>query len=156
VIILHYLFWGLLATLCELALDGAAVGLGLTRMSLPLIMGSMWTADRSRAKVLGIVNHLANGLIFTFVYIYAFHLLNEQNWWTGGLIGLVHAALVLLVGMQFLPAIHPRMATEQGGPMAMRQLEPPGFIALNYGPSTPITIVLSHVIFGIVLGAFCR
>jgi hypothetical protein len=26
-------------------------------------------------------------------------------------------------------------------------------LALNYGPSTPITVVVSHVIFGIILGA---
>jgi hypothetical protein len=30
-----------------------------------------------------------------------------------------------------LPAMHPRMASEQDGPTPTKQLEPPGFMALN-------------------------
>ena len=40
------------------------------------------------------------------------------------------------------------------GPTLMRQLEPPGFLALNYGLQTPIAVVITHIIFGIVLGSF--
>jgi hypothetical protein len=36
----------------------------------------------------------------------------------------------------------------------MRQLEPPGFLALNYGFQTPISVVIAHIIFGVVLGTF--
>jgi hypothetical protein len=46
------------------------------------------------------------------------------------------------------------MASEQQGPSLMRQLEPPGFLALNYGFQTPISVVVAHVVFGTILGAF--
>jgi len=35
-----------------------------------------------------------------------------------------------------------------------RQLEPPGFLALNYGFQTPASVVVAHLIFGASLGAF--
>jgi hypothetical protein len=69
-------------------------------------------------------------------------------------IGLVHAAFVLTAGMRVLPGLHPRMASEQHGPTVTRQLEPPGFLALNYGYQTPVSVVVAHVIFGAILGAF--
>ena len=152
----HWLFWGVAATFAQMLFEAATVGLRLTRMSLPFMLGTMWTANRSRATVIGFAHHLANGLVFTLVYVAAFHLWGEHGWWRGGLLGLAQAAFVLLVVMRVLPDVHPRMASEHAGPTAMKQLEPPGFLALNYGPNTPISIVVSHVIFGIVIGAFCH
>jgi hypothetical protein len=66
----------------------------------------------------------------------------------------VQALFVLTVGMVLLPALHPRMASEQKGPTVTRQLEPPGFMALNYGYQTPLSVVLAHLIYGGILGAF--
>jgi hypothetical protein len=152
----NWLFWGLVATLAQAVVDTTSVGLRLTRMSLPLMLGTLWTANRSKGKIIGFFSHLITGLIFTLFYVAAFHFLQQQSWWLGGLIGLAQAIFVLTVGMQFLPAFHPRMASEHDGPTAMRQLEPPGFLALNYGRGTPVSIAVSHVIFGIVIGAFCH
>jgi hypothetical protein len=46
------------------------------------------------------------------------------------------------------------MASETHGPTASRMLEPPGFMALNYGLRTPLSVIIAHVVFGIALGAF--
>ncbi len=46
------------------------------------------------------------------------------------------------------------MAGEQQGPSITRQLEPPGFLALNYGVQTPLSILVAHLLFGSILGAF--
>jgi hypothetical protein len=46
------------------------------------------------------------------------------------------------------------MASEQHGPEAQNMLEPPGFLALHYGVQTPLAILLSHAVFGAILGAF--
>ena len=35
-----------------------------------------------------------------------------------------------------------------------RLLEPPGFLALHYGVRTPISVMVSHVVFGAMLGTF--
>jgi hypothetical protein len=68
----------------------------------------------------------------------------------------VHGAFVLLAGMSFLPSIHPRMASEQHGPTPTRQLEPPGFLGLNYGRRTPLSVLLAHLAYGGILGGFYR
>jgi hypothetical protein len=46
------------------------------------------------------------------------------------------------------------MANEQYGPTVVRQLEPPGFLGMHYGVRTPISVLIAHVIFGAILGAF--
>ena len=48
------------------------------------------------------------------------------------------------------------MASEIRGPTAVRQLEPPGFLARNYGLATPFTSLIAHVVFGAILGGLYR
>jgi len=45
-------------------------------------------------------------------------------------------------------------ASEAQGPSKVRQLKPPGFLALNYGVQTPISAMAAHIVFGAILGAF--
>lgn len=149
-----WLLWGFAATLVLTTIMAAGQGLGLTRMSLPYMLGSMLTPDRDRAKLLGFLAHLGNGWLFSLLYVAAFHWWDRATFWLGAAIGLVHAAFVLTVGMLLLPALHPRMAREDQGPTVNRQLEPPGFLALNYGPETPIALLAAHLVFGAILGAF--
>jgi hypothetical protein len=151
-----WLVWGFAGTVVLTTLMAGSQGVGLTRMNLPYILGTMVTADRDRAKVLGVGLHLVNGWIFSLVYVGAFHAWGGPTWWKGVAIGLVHSAFVLVAGMPALPGLHPRMASEQRGPTVVRQLEPPGFLALHYGARTPISVVLAHVAFGLILGAFYR
>jgi len=68
----------------------------------------------------------------------------------------VHGFFVLMVVMPLMPGLHPRMATEQRGPEPTRQLEPPGFLAMNYGRRTPVSVIFAHLVYGAVLGAFYR
>jgi uncharacterized membrane protein YagU involved in acid resistance len=134
----------------------ASQGLGLSRMGMPYILGSMFTPDRDRAKLVGFGLHLLNGWVFAYVYAAAFESWRRATWWLGALIGLVHGAFVLLAGVSLIPSLHPRMAGEQHGPTPTRQLEPPGFLALNYGRRTPISVLLAHLVYGAILGAFYR
>jgi len=151
-----WLLWGFASTLVLTSLMAAAQSLGLTRVSLPYLLGSVLTPSRDRANSLGFVIHLLNGWVFSLFYVAVFHSVGRASWWIGALVGLVHAAFVLTAGMRILPGIHPRMASEKQGPTATRQLEPPGFLGLNYGLQTPATIVIAHLVFGAILGAFYR
>jgi hypothetical protein len=151
-----WLLWGFVATVVLTTAMAASEGLGLTRMDLPYMLGVMFTADRDRAKLFGFLVHLMNGWLFSFVYVAAFHAWGHATWWRGALIGFVHAAFVLTVGMRLLPGLHPRMASEAQGPSITRQLEPPGFLALHYGTQTPISTFVAHILFGAILGAFYR
>ena len=144
---------GLVATLALSALLATSQGLGVTRMNIPYLLGTVITADRDKARLYGFAAHVLNGWVFSLLYALIFQAVHQVNWRLGLLIGLGHALLVLTVGAQLLPSMHPRMASEHHGPTARRQLEPPGFMALNYGYQTPVSVFLSHAVFGAILGA---
>jgi uncharacterized membrane protein YagU involved in acid resistance len=112
--------------------------------------------DRDRAKLAGFAMHLVNGWLFAGVYAAAFQSWRRSTWWLGAGIGLIHGLFVLVAAMPMLPSLHPRMASELQGPTPTRQLEPPGFLALNYGRRTPISVILAHLVYGAILGAFYR
>jgi hypothetical protein len=149
-----WLLWGFVGTVVLTTAMAGSQGLRLTRMSLPYMLGTMFTPSRDRAKALGFALHLVNGWIFALVYVAAFNLWGRSTWWLGALIGLVHGSFVLTAGMRLVPGIHPRMASEDQGPTIVKQLEPPGFLALNYGVQTPISVIAAHILFGAILGAF--
>jgi uncharacterized membrane protein YagU involved in acid resistance len=129
-------------------------GLGLTRMNLPYMLGAMFTPSRDRARLIGFGVHLLDGWIFSLGYVAAFQAWGRATWWEGAALGLLQALFVLTVIMGLMPGLHPRMASEHKGPTVTRQLEPPGFLALNYGYQTPVSVVLAHLIYGAILGAF--
>lgn len=149
-----WLLWGFVATIVLTTTLSASQGLRLTRMNLPYMLGTMFTPSRDRAKLLGVGVHFVNGWLFSLLYVAAFEAWGRATVWLGAAIGLVHAAFVLTAGMRILPGLHPRMASEEQGPSVTRQLEPPGFLALNYGLGTPLTALGAHLLFGAILGAF--
>ncbi len=144
---------GFAGTLVLTSLEAGAQQLNLTRMSVPYLLGTAFTKSRDRAKVVGFFTHLVNGQLFALLYVAIFHALGQGGVLRGAFIGLVHSAVVLLVVMPLLPSVHPRMASLHQGPTELRQLEPPGPFALHYGVSTPVVVVLSHVVFGALVGA---
>ena len=148
------LIWGFLATLVLTTCMAASQGLGLSRMSIPLILGTALTPDRQRANVYGFLLHLASGWIFAGAYALVFENLHHPTWWLGALLGLGQALFLLVALMPVLPYLHPRMAREDDGPGQQRQLEPPGFMALNYGRYTPLATVVAHLAYGAILGGF--
>ncbi len=152
--IASWLLWGFVATVVLTSLMAGSQSLGLTRINIPYMLGTLITPDRDRAKVYGILLHFLNGWLFSLIYIALFHSLDATAWWIGAAVGLLHSAFVLTVALPVLPGIHPRMASETKGPTVVRQLEPPGFLGLNYGGRTPASMILAHLAFGIILGLF--
>ncbi|MBI3803342.1 MAG: hypothetical protein HY282_06225 [Nitrospirae bacterium] len=150
------LLWGLLATGLLTTIMRAAEGLRYTRMDIPFMLGTIFTPDRDLAKVIGSILHFMNGLFISILYAVFFHAFGFASWWLGALMGLAHGAFVLIVALPLLPGGHPRMASDFWGPTPTRLLEPPGFLALNYGYQTPIVSMLAHLAFGLVLGFFYR
>lgn len=151
-----WLVSGFLSTLLLTTLMAASQSLGLTRMNIPYLLGTMFTPNRDLARLYGFVFHVVNGWLFSLLYVAGFETWNLATWWIGALLGLLHGAVVLVLGMAILPAIHPRMASETRGPTVVRQLEPPGFLALHYGVRTPLSVLAAHAIFGGLLGALYR
>ncbi len=148
--------WGLLATGLLTTILRLGQAFHFTRIDMPFLLGTMFTANRDRAKVIGFVFHFLNGWIFTFFYAVFFKQFGFAAWWLGALMGLSHGVFVLVVILPLLPSAHPRMASEFYGPEPTRLLEPPGFLALNYGYQTPVVTLIAHLAYGIVLGALYR
>ncbi len=149
-----YLIWGFVATLALTGGMYTAQALGLSRMSIPFMLGTAWTEDRRRAQVIGLGGHLLNGWAFALLYCWGFQELGRAAWWMGALGGLFHGFVVLAVAMPLLPYVHPNMATEHHGPTPTRWLQPPGFMALNYGRRTPLIAIAAHLVYGTILGSF--
>ncbi len=144
--------FGLVATAALTVVMVAAQMAGLTRLDLPLLLGTIVTADPDRARVAGFFIHLAIGLGFALGYAASFALLDEATWWLGGLFGLLHVAVALTVLVPLLPGVHPRIASERAGPTTTAMLEPPGLAGLNYGRRTPAVAIVAHLVYGVALG----
>src|SRR5436190_12278516 len=149
-----WLLWGFVSTVVLTSILAGSQGIGMTRMNIPYLLGTIFTPSRDKAKFIGFLLHFVNGWIFSLAYVAAFQAVGEATWWFGALIGIVQAVFVLTTLLPVLPAFHPRMANEQYGPTVVRQLEPPGFLGLHYGIRTPISVLLAHAVFGAILGAF--
>ena len=154
--LLSILLWGFVATVVLTSLLAASQAFGVSRMSIPFILGTMVTPNRDRAMLAGSAMHMMNGWLFALIYAAAFESLGRTTWWLGAAGGAAHGLFVLLVGLPMLPALHPRMASEQHGPTPTRHLQPPGFLALHYGHRTPIATLAAHLVYGAILGGFYR
>lgn len=146
------LLWGFLATLVLTTIMAAAQGLGLSRMSIPYMLGTAFTPNHDRALVIGFLMHFASGWGFALLYALIFETLCRSSWLLGAGLGLLQALVVLVTLMPIAPSLHPRMASEHRGPEPTRALEPPGFLALNYGRRTPLVTILAHLLYGALLG----
>ena len=148
------LLWGFAATVVLTTVIVAGQSLGLTRIDMPFIAGSMITADRDRAKILGYALHVVNGWWFAILYALFFQQMRMATWWLGGSMGLVQGFVVAVAILPLLPGVHPRMVSDSRGPDPTRLLEPPGFLATNYGRMTPIVTIFAHGLYGVILGGF--
>jgi hypothetical protein len=146
---------GFAGTLVLTTALAAASHLRLTRMDLPFLLGTAFSDDRSRARVVGFALHFVAGLAFALVYYAAFLALGRAGWALGILFGLVHAlfAGTALVNV-LLPAVHPRMGTPFSAADSAPLLEAPGFMLLNYGQGTPAVTILAHLAYGAIVGWF--
>ena len=146
---------GLVGTLVLTTGMSAASGLGLSRMDLPFLLGTAFTADRVRAKALGYLLHFMAGLAFAMIYFAVFSAIDRSGFALGALFGLLHGlfAGTALVNT-LLPMVHPRMGSPLTAADERPLLEAPGFMLLNYGLATPIVTILAHVLYGAIIGAF--
>jgi hypothetical protein len=128
---------------------------GLTRMDIPLLLGTAFTETRSRASAVGYALHFVNGQLFALGYWAIFEAVDQAGWLFGAVLGVVHAAFAggALVNI-LLPAVHPRMGTRWTDASESPLLEPPGFMLVNYGRHTALVTVLGHIAYGAIVGGF--
>src|SRR5687768_8058077 len=148
--------FGLAATAGLTAVMISAQLAGWSRMDIPMMLGTIFVHNPDRARVVGAAVHLLNGQAFGLGYGIAFALLDTSSWWLGALFGLGHGLIALTLIVPLLPGVHQRMGSSRSGTHLPAALEPPGLLALNYGPQTPVVTLMAHVVYGAVLGMFLR
>lgn len=148
--------FGPVATVVLTAIMVSAHLAGISRLDLPLMLGTIFVRDPDRARLAGFFVHLVVGQAFALFYAGAFRLIGTSGLLLGALLGLFHATASLVVLIPLLPAMHPRMASERTGPEFEVGLEPPGALGLNYGRFTPVVAVVAHLAYGAVLGTFLK
>jgi hypothetical protein len=151
--LLQILLWGWIATLGMVAVTYASQSFGWSRLNLPFLLGTAFTADRRAANVLGFLLYLVVGWLFALIYYLVFAAIGRATWWIGAAVGVVHAVLLLTALLPLLPSMHPRIASEYDGPSLQRTLEPPGFLGLHYGYRTPAIMLVAQAVYGAILGA---
>jgi hypothetical protein len=146
---------GFVGTLVLTTALRAASELGLTRMDLPFLLGTAFTADRARAKALGYVLHFIAGQVFALIYFAIFSAISRSGFLLGALFGLLHGLFssTALVNV-LLPVVHPRMGTSFSAADSQPLLEPPGFLMRNYGSRTLLVTIIVHVAYGAIVGGF--
>lgn len=159
--VLGALLAGLVGTIAMTVMMQASTAMGMTRMpAMPLIQGTMFTGDQTRAKQIGTLTHviMMGTIVFGLGYAALFVAFDDAGVLTGGLIGLGHG-IVAGLAMAMMGAMHPRMdpppsagdgevVTTTAGEV---RLVEPGIFARNYGPMTPVGLLIGHVIYGLVV-----
>lgn len=146
------LLWGFAATVVLTGIMAVSQGLRWSRISIPFLLGTIFTPNRFKASLVGFFIHFLNGWAVALVYAALFDSMGSAGILKGSVFGFVHGLFVLAVLIPMLPTFHPRMASESHGPTLNRGLQPPGFLALNYGRHTPLVTMVAHVLYGMILG----
>lgn len=148
-------------TIAMTAMMMMGTAMGMTRMNMGLMLGSMFARRRADAELIGWPMHLMMGLAFGFVYAllwWAFEPAQASDaWWYGLIFGGVHG-VVAMVAMPMMSAMHPRtdgVPAPGGAPPGDGEsvsLPRFGFGGTGFGPMTPLGIEVGHLIFGGVWG----
>src|ERR1051325_7578378 len=95
----YLVLWGLIATIAMTAILQGSQGLGLSRLSLPFLVGTFFTDDRRLAFVLGFTAYSVGGCLFAFISYLTFASVGIYAWWYVALAGFIHAIFLLVCAL---------------------------------------------------------
>ena len=148
---------GMIGTLAMTTIIKAATELGVTRMDLALLLGTVVTENRRKARALGYTFYFVIGAVFAVAYGGFFAIIGRSSWQLGALLGVLHAVFIATVLVSvLLPVVHPRMATPDTAANDTTLIEPPGFLMLNYGRNTFLVTLAAHIVYGALVGLIVR
>ncbi len=142
---------GLVGGLAFLAVVYMGLGVGMTRMDLLSLLGSMMTSRASGAATyaVGFLVHMTLSAVFGLVHAGILTAIGVTSVGQTALwdlvVGAIHGGLILVILPVMLTVAHPLV---RGG-----QLAQPGVALVGYGSMTPAGSLLAHGAFGLVMGA---
>ncbi|MBW6455243.1 MAG: hypothetical protein K0A98_05110 [Trueperaceae bacterium] len=124
---------GVLGTLAMTMLMVMAPRMGMPKMDMLGMLGTMVAPPGGAAQALGGVMHLMMGAILAVFYALAWSWgLGSPNWAGGALLGAVHGVVAAMM-MPVMTRMHPRKPESAGGAMAA------------------VGILMGHLVFGLVV-----
>ncbi len=138
--ILVPLLAGLLGTLIMALLQLLPAKLGWTRVDIIRAAGTYLTRDSANAFLPGMVMHFIVGIVFGYVYYFAFAFVGgglSLNALTGMLAGTIHGVIVMLFVTVAVLEHHPTTQYQSRSPM------------------TAFSQILAHAVYGLVVGSVC-
>src|SRR5512132_1065449 len=72
-----WLLWGFVSTVVLTSILAGSQGIGMTRMNIPYLLGTIFTPSRDKAKFIGFFLHFVNGWIFSLIYVATFQVLQK-------------------------------------------------------------------------------
>ncbi len=137
--------WGVIATVAFTLFSMLGTAMGMTRMDLLDLLGSMVAEPgSSAARWTGAVIHHMNGAVLALAWVYGAALLGVPTNWVTALVWAVVLTGLALWMMSTIGVAHPAMR-------AHRQ-DDPGPAATNFGSMTPVGSLMGHLVYGLVLG----
>ncbi len=142
---------GLIGGIAFLVVVYMGLGIGMTRMDLLRMLGTMMAPKSSSAGayVLGFVIHMMLSAAFGLAHAGILTALDVATVGSAAawdlLIGAVHGAAVLIALPIMLDMAHPLVRRGE--------LERPGVALMGFGTMTPVGSLMAHVVFGLVTGA---
>ena len=123
---------GLVGTAAMTILMMLAPMMGMPKMDIVGMLGSMFTPNQGPAKIIGLIVHFMMGVIFAIIYALVWHLgLGAATWLWGLIFGFVHG-LIAVMAMPMMMKTHPR---------------PP---KMAPGPKMMMGQIMGHLLFGLV------
>lgn len=99
---------GLVGTAAMTMLMAVAPMMGMPKMDIIGMLGSMFSANKGTATALGTIMHFMMGVVFAIIYALVWNLLSiTPTWWWGLIFGAVHT-LPVMVMMPVMMKMHPR------------------------------------------------
>lgn len=110
---------GLAGTAVMTMMMYAAPLMGMPKMDIAGMLGTMVISKKETATVLGMVMHFMVGVIFALIYALLWSLgLGSAAWWWGLIFGAVHG-VVAIVMIPIMMRMHPRAPEMASGPLVI-------------------------------------
>ena len=98
----------LAGTFVMTALMYMAPAMGMPKMDIIGMLGTMFTPNQGAARVMGVVVHFMMGAVFAVIYALLWSLgIGGSTWAWGAIFGVVHGVIALLT-MPAMMKMHPR------------------------------------------------
>jgi uncharacterized membrane protein YagU involved in acid resistance len=138
-------FAGFLATVAMTALMYMAPLMGLPKMDIATMLGTMFSTNPPVAFAIGIAMHFMLGSVLLAIpYFYLIEIKFRSTPWLGGAIwGVLLWGVANLMVMPMMGFVHPLV---RAGAMPA-----PGLLMLQLGALAPIGSLMGHLLYGIVL-----